>query len=32
MIPWVEILNSARATLAIAVAINERRWVSVAEL
>jgi predicted dehydrogenase/threonine dehydrogenase-like Zn-dependent dehydrogenase len=32
LIPWVEIANSARATLAIPLAIVERRWISVSEI
>jgi predicted dehydrogenase/threonine dehydrogenase-like Zn-dependent dehydrogenase len=32
LIPWVEITNSARATLAVPLAIAERRWVSVNEI
>jgi predicted dehydrogenase/threonine dehydrogenase-like Zn-dependent dehydrogenase len=32
LIPWVEIANSARATLAISVALSERRWVTVSEI
>lgn len=32
LIPWPEIANSARATLAVAVAIAERRWISVSEI
>lgn len=32
LIPWVEIANSARATLAVPVALSERRWVSVSEI
>ena len=32
LIPWVEIANSARATLALPLAIAERRWVSVSEI
>ena len=31
-IPWIEISNSARATLAVSLAIAERRWVSVSEI
>jgi predicted dehydrogenase len=32
LIPWAEIANSARATLAVPRAIVERRWVSVSEI
>lgn len=32
LIPWAEIANSARATLAIPLAIAERRWISVSEI
>ena len=32
LIPWAEIVNSARATLAIPLAITERRWISVSEI
>ena len=32
LIPWAEIANSSHATLAVPLAINERRWVSVGEI
>lgn len=32
LIPWVEIANSTRATLAIPMAIAERRWIKIDEL
>ncbi len=32
LIPWTEIANSARATLAVPVALAERRWVPVSEI
>lgn len=32
LIPWPEIANSARATLAVPLALAERRWVSVGEV
>jgi len=32
LIPWIEITNSARATLAVPLAIAERRWISVSEV
>jgi predicted dehydrogenase/threonine dehydrogenase-like Zn-dependent dehydrogenase len=32
LIPWVEIVNSTRATLAVPMALSERRWVSVSEV
>lgn len=32
LIPWVEIANSARATLAVPLAIAERRWISIIEI
>lgn len=32
LIPWVEIANSARATLAVPLAIAERRWISISEI
>lgn len=32
LIPWVEIANSTRATLAISIAIAQRRWVNVNEV
>jgi predicted dehydrogenase/NADPH:quinone reductase-like Zn-dependent oxidoreductase len=32
LIPWTEIANSARATLAIPLAIAERRWIAVSEI
>lgn len=32
LIPWVETANSARATLAVSLAISERRWISVSEI
>ena len=32
LISWLEIANSARATLAVPLAIAERRWISVSEI
>lgn len=32
LIPWPEIANSARATLAVPLAIAERRWISVCKI
>jgi predicted dehydrogenase len=32
LIPWGEIVNSTRATLAVPTALSERRWVSVSEI
>jgi predicted dehydrogenase len=32
LIPWLEIVNSARATLAVQVAVTEKRWVAVGEV
>jgi predicted dehydrogenase/threonine dehydrogenase-like Zn-dependent dehydrogenase len=32
LIPWVEIANSARATLAVPLAIAERQWISISEI
>ena len=32
LIPWLEIANSARATLAVPLAISQKRWVSVSEI
>jgi hypothetical protein len=32
LISWLEVANSARATLAVPLAIAERRWISVSEI